>query len=368
MKICKNNCIFCFISQLPKNLRPTLYIKDDDYFQSFTKGNFITLTNLKEKDIGNIIKFKIEPLYVSIHSFNKNVRDKLFGNNRSFIAIEHLKILDENKIRTNIQIVSCPEINDWKDIENTLNNLILKFNKIQSIGIVPVGITKYNRCKDLKSYNKDSSKVLIEYIEEYKKKNIKNKNAENIYLSDEFYIMAEKDFPDYRKYGRFLQIQNGIGKSTDFLNELKKNIRKKIKIILNKVSCDNTNKNINTVLVITSEYGIEVLKKALKIIDEERKLKDLQNKNKIELNKVYNNFFGGNIKATGLITGDDIIHALKKKDLTKYTKILVPDCIFSREGLTLDDYNIENLKKIDKRIKIINETSEAFFNEIFNLN
>jgi len=362
LKICKNNCIFCFISQLPKNLRSTLYIKDDDYFQSYTHGNFITLTNLSKKDIGHIIKFKIEPLHVSIHSFDREIRNKLFGNNKNFNAIDNLKTLDGNGIRTNLQIVLCPGINDGYDLENTLDKLTREFKKILSIGIVPVGITRYNKNAELESYNKSKSIILIEKIEKYKSKRYKNKNVKKIYLSDEFYVMADKEFPDYRDYGRFYQIQNGIGKSTYFIDEIKKNLSKKIESKLKNIY---TNSIYNSILIVTSEYGIKVLKKALSLISGENKIKGLQPKSSVEFFVIKNDFFGGNVKVTGLLTGIDIINSLKRLDLTKYNRIFIPGCIFNKDGLTLDDFKIEDIKNIDKRIKIISETAGTLLMNYF---
>lgn len=368
MKTCKNKCIFCFISQLPENLRPSLYIKDDDYLQSYMHGNFITLTNLTEKDIKNIVKFKIGPLYVSIHSFNEEIRNKLFGNNKNINALENLKVLDNNAVRTNIQIVLCPGINDMDDLQNTLDNLIKNFKKIQSIGIVPVGITGYNKNKDLKSYDKNKSKALIKSIEEYKQKNIKNKNIKKIYLSDEFYIMAEKEFPDYKDYGRFLQIQNGIGKSADFLNKVENKLQKKINLLIkNRTSYVTDNNTDNNILIITSEYGKGVLEKAFNIINDRRKSNNLMagtNAN-IRIAAVKNNFFGGNVKTTGLLTGTDIIKTIEKLAAEGYRKILIPDCIFNNNGLTLDDYKVNSLKRVNSAVKIINESADALLNELF---
>ena len=154
IKKCCNKCIFCFIDQLPVNLRSSLYLKDDDYLESFKHGNFITLTNLNKKDIENIIKYNLSPLYISFHSVDEKVRNLLFGNKNHKKSLNILKILDENKIKTHIQIVLCPGINDGSNLLNTLNFLTCNFKNILSIGIVPVGITKYNKNSLLLSFNK----------------------------------------------------------------------------------------------------------------------------------------------------------------------------------------------------------------------
>lgn len=361
IKSCKNNCIFCFISQLPENLRPTLYIKDDDYIESFSHGNFITLTNVSKKDIENIIKFKIEPLHISVHSFNLKIRNILFGNNMTVRAIENLFALDKNNIRTNIQIVLCPGINDGEDLENTLNILTGSFKKIQSIGIVPVGITKYNRNPLLKPYDKNSSTKIINYIHSYRQKNKKNPFSGKVYLSDEFYLIAGKDFPASKEYGRFLQIQNGIGKSVDFLNDFEKEIKRlerKHDTLGDPFKSELIKINRNASLIITSEYGESVLEKCLALLKIVLKKYCLKDQNRIELQPVKNIFFGGNVKVTGLLSGKDILDSLYSSDLKKYDCILVPEIIFNRDGLTLDDININVFKNLDPRIKIVKDNGK----------
>jgi putative radical SAM enzyme (TIGR03279 family) len=361
IRSCKNNCIFCFIAQLPENLRPTLYIKDDDYIESFSHGNFITLTNVSKKDIENIIKFKIEPLHISVHSFNLKIRNILFGNNKTACAIDNLYNLDKNNIRTNIQIVLCPGINDEEDLGNTLNILTGNFKKIQSIGIVPVGITKYNRNPLLKPYDRNASIKIIDHIHGYKQNNKKNPFAGKICLSDEFYLIAGSDFPGPKEYGRFLQIQNGIGKSADFLNDFEKEIKR-----LERKYCTGKNPSEselikisrNASLIVTSEYGAEVLEKCMAILKIILKKYSLNGQNRIELQPVKNIFFGGNVKVTGLLSGKDILDYLISSDLSRYRSILIPEIIFNRDGMTLDDININVFKNLDPRIKIVKDSGK----------
>ena len=348
IKTCKNNCIFCFISQLPQGLRATLYIKDDDYLESYQHGNFITLTNLSKKDLEKIIKYRIEPLHISLHSFDEKIRNKLFGNTCNIRAIESLADLDKNRIKTNIQIVLCPGINDGKDIEKTLSRLVSDFKNILSVGIVPVGITKYNKINDLIGFDKKRSLAFINFIRNFKSDRKYDKNCSKIFLSDEFYIMAGMDFPEYNSYGRFHQIQNGIGKSVDFLKQANNWFEK------SKVG-GNYLKKRGCILVITSEYGEVILKKSL----EKR-----YNVANVKILAVKNNLLGGNVKVTGLLTGKDIIESLKKENLEKFSKILIPECIFNSEGNTLDDISRHTIKSFDRKIKIIKENGFMFTKEI----
>ncbi len=360
IRICNNDCIFCFVKQLPKNLRPTLYIKDDDYLQSFINGNFITLTNIKEKDLNKIIKYNLYPLYISLHSFDIKIRNKIFQNKNSISGVKNLKILDNNGIKTNIQIVLCPGINDGKDLENTLTKLTKYFNNIISIGIVPVGITKYNNYSELKPYTKISASEIINFTNNFNKKY----NSDNIFLSDEFYVIAEKKFPDYNYYKDFYQINNGVGKYINFLNQIFKFFQdNKKKFFINLID-NNNNPYKKGILVITSEYGKHVIINTLKIIGEKWKDFNLLVNPYLKVISIKNDFFGGNIKVTGLLSGIDIISNLKKIKITKYSKIIIPDCIFNKDNLTIDNYRKHEIKRISNRIKIIPEDGLSFVKEI----
>ncbi|MCL5073405.1 MAG: DUF512 domain-containing protein [Actinobacteria bacterium] len=358
IKTCRNNCIFCFISQLPPDLRAALYIKDDDFLESYQHGNFITLTNLNKKDLEKIIKYRIEPLHISLHSFDEKIRNRLFANTSNIKAIDSLTDLDRNKIRTNIQIVLCPGINDGKDIEKTLNRLVSDFKNILSIGIVPVGITKYNKKNDLIGFDKKGSRSMANFIKNFKAYEKSDRNRNKIFLSDEFYIMAGLDFPEYKSYGRFYQIQNGIGKSADFLKQAL-NWFEKSKF------AGNSSRKGDYILIITSEYGEVVLKKLLKLIKD--KLKSLEKRYNIadiKILAIKNDLLGGNVKVTGLLAGRDIIESLKKENLEKFSKILIPECIFNSEGITLDGISRNAIKSFDKKIKIIKENGFTFTQEI----
>jgi putative radical SAM enzyme (TIGR03279 family) len=357
IKTCKNDCIFCFIKQLPAGLRPSLYVRDDDYLLSYMYGNFITLTDVKREDLNRIVKYKLEPLYISVHSLDGNTREVLFGNNRSMAGIENLRFLDKSGIKSNIQIVLCPGINDGEDLEGTLFALIKEFKNVISVGIVPVGITKFNRENRLKPYGKKSSVKIIDFLKRFKSKYKKFKKTATIYLSDEFYLIAGTELPDYKYYRDFYQIENGIGKSTYFLKKVKDYMR-------NNFDGDKTAgeqaKNNGFILLLTSEYGEIVIREALDVIIE--KYTDYGNHTvpSVKILKIKNIFLGGNIRITGLMSGEDIMLNLKKKKLEIYDKILIPDCIFNDDGLTIDDYTKQDIKNIDKRIKIIPDDGHSF--------
>jgi putative radical SAM enzyme (TIGR03279 family) len=355
IRTCNNNCIFCFIKQLPKGLRASLYIKDDDYILAYMYGNFVTLTNISDGDLNKVIKYRIDPLNVSVHSMSSNVRSIIFGSKKSEKGIDNLKTLDRHGIKTNIQIVLCPGINDGRDLYDTLFLLLNDFNHIRSIGIVPVGLTKFNTEKGLKPCSGKYAEYIIRYINEFKIKHKHLKADVKIYLSDEFYILAGARLPGHVYYGDFCQIKNGIGKSTDFLRQVRDYIEYNI------INDDICNKKI---LVVTSEYGKVVIENALKLIGENLRGKICSDGLTIKVLEVRNDFFGGNIKVSGLLTGRDIISGLKKETLNLYEKIIIPDSIFNDDGLTIDDYSKEDIKSFGRKIKIISEEGRSFVKEL----
>lgn len=364
IKTCRNNCIFCFINQLPKNLRPTLYVKDDDFLLSYTYGNFVTLTNIGKKELDKIVKYRLEPLFISVHSLDKSKREIIFGTKKSMDGVDNLKFLDENGIKTNIQIVLCPGINDGKDLYKTLLNLVSDYNNIISIGMVPVGITKYNDNKILKSYNKDSAGKVISDIKKFRNNHRSLKGVDDIYLSDEFYVMGEVPFPSYKQYKNFNQIENGIGKSVNFLRQVSDFVRKNHDLYCSMAERNKNNKK-NHILLVSSEYGKVIIEFAIKIIYKELGGCLERSGPDIDIIEVKNNFFGGNIKITGILSGRDIESSLKNADTGKYCRVLIPESIFNEDNLSIDNYGKDDFKNMGKNVKIIPEDGFSFIKEIF---
>lgn len=354
---CKNKCIFCFVDQLPPDLRPALYIKDDDFLFSYMYGNFITLTNLSSTDIGKIVKSKLEPLYISIHSLDPDIRNILFGNKNHLKAIKLFKILDDAGIRSNIQIVLVPGINDSKDLKNTIGKLHEEYKNIDSIGVVPVGVTKYNKNKKVRPVDSKEARKTIKILDQLKKKYGKNL-SDTVFLSDEFYILAGKNFPSFDNYGKFFQIENGIGKSTDFLDEIKNNLHDLLKN-------DLIRRNNLNILLITSEFGAVILEQAvIMILDLLNNSTNPGQNISIDIAVVKNIFLGGNVKVTGLLSGADIIEKFKNINTKIYDSIFIPDSIFNNDGLTIDDIDKLKIKTINKKIRIIPENGKHFLEEI----
>lgn len=254
----------------------------------------------------------------------------------------------------------CPGINDGPDLIGSLSGFLSEFKNIISIGIVPVGITGFNSSKILKSFDKKSALKTIKSVNSFKTNENHLNKSERIYISDEFYILAEIDFPDYKSYGDFCQLENGIGKGTEFLNQIKDALKQTGKTTGKKRFIDGEVKK----LIITSEYGEILINKSLNILRSSRNItkKELSC---LEVLVIKNIFFGGNIKATGLLAGSDIISNLGKIDLNKYGKILIPDSIFNNEDQTLDNFSRKQIEKLNMNIEIIPENGESFFKYLF---
>jgi putative radical SAM enzyme (TIGR03279 family) len=346
---------------MPPGLRSSLYIKDDDYMQSFLHGNFITLTNLADKDIKKIVSHMMEPLHISVHSLDPEIRKKIFGKEDYLISLKHLKTLDEAGLHTNIQIVYMPGINDGEDLKNTITGLISGYENIQSIGVVPVGITRFNRESELISTDKRTAGQVISIMDKLIERHGKYV-SDKVFLSDEFYLISGKELPPFKSYKDFFQINNGIGKSVDFLNNIKTHLDQK------KDFRPSGKTGVKKILIISSDYGAIIIKKAVKM------LSGLSCNNTIRYENVFfdikaikNDFFGGNVKVTGLLTGSDLLSNIDLKKIKDYTSVLIPDSIFNDEGLTLDGHYREDIDAIGDNINIIGEDGKSFITALDNI-
>lgn len=320
---CKNNCIFCFVNQLPKGLRKTLYIKDDDYRMSFLYGNYVTLTNLKEEDRKRIVKQRLSPLYISVHSTNRVVRNKLLGNTKAPDILKELKFFVDNKIRLHTQIVLCPGHNDGKELSKTINDLYGFYPYVSSIAVVPVGLTTYRK-HSIRPVEKKEARDALKIIESFQKR-FKKKHGESIvYGADELYIKAEIPFPPFKEYGDFPQIENGVGMVQHFMNHAKK------------IRLPKSPPRKKRFLTFTGTSFYPFLKKFIRLLETEGI--------NIDLIPVENRFFGASVTVTGLLTGKDIIRTLLDK-VEVQEAILVPDVVLKdMENMFLDDINLKDME------------------------
>ncbi len=326
IKLCKNRCIFCFIDQLPRNLRSSLYLKDDDYRLSFLYGNFITLTNLDESNIERIIKNRLSPLYVSLHSIDPETRKAMLCPKRQDRSLEYLNYLGRNGIQIHIQIVLCPEINDKKVLNDTLEDLRKNFKGVASVGIVPVGLTKYReRLFPLRLHTKSEVKSLIKYIKNYQREIKKERGITWVYLADEFYLAGGEKIPLASTYDDFPQLENGIGLTRLFLDEAKR-----------AMSEFKSGNHFKPVTVITGELAAPVME-SIAITLRLRFNVDMR------VLKVPNKFLGETITVAGLIGGNDLINVINSRKISG--RVLIPDVMLNQDKVFLDDVSLGGVKE-----------------------
>jgi len=322
---CVNNCIFCFINQMPPNLRASLYVKDDDFLYSFFYGNFITLTNLTKRDLKKIISQRISPLYISVHTTNNTLHSDMMRYKHDFSIIDILKLLESADIELHTQIVLMPNINDGLELQNTLNHLI-EMENVVSIGLVPVGLTRFKVCNskfDVRKYEVSEAENLISEIDTFKTE----KDIDHIYLADEFYLMAGITVPEEDYYHDYVQIENGIGMVRQSYQNWSRIKKKFLKFITSYEK---------EIVFVTSVSGEQAIKPIIYEIN-----KSLINK-QVKLYVIKNYFFGDEVTVTGLLTWHDIISqiAVQKDDVC-----VLSSGIFNSEMLTLDDVCLDDIRK-----------------------
>jgi len=339
MKQCKNRCIFCFVDQLPRKMRKTLYIKDDDYRLSFLTGNFITLTNLSRQDWNKITAMRLSPLYVSVHCLRPDLRNYMIGHASGEKIRDELARLRKAGIEVHTQIVLCPGINDGDILEETISGLAEFYPSVRSIGIVPVGLTGHReKLPALKTFDPESARKLIELIDP-RQEYFRNKfGIGMVYLADEFYILAGREFPPSEYYDEYPQIENGIGLARilwDEFAEMRDELPGQI--------------DERQVYIITGYSALAVLEPIVRELNQVTGLH-------VEMLPIRNDFFGGNVTVTGLLTGRDIIEQVGSRLAGK--EIILPDVLLKEHSRSLlDDITIEDIEKQTKTRIIMTDGS-----------
>ena len=326
-KRCRNNCIFCFIDQNPKGMRETVYFKDDDERLSFLMGNYVTLTNLKDTDIERIIKMRISPVNISVHTTDSELRVMMMRNRFAGDCLKYIKQLDEGGITINAQLVLCKGINDGKYLEKSLTDLT-DLQNIDSIALVPCGLTGHREgLYPLEPFDKESAEKVIEIANKYGDICLNEKGRRLVYPSDEFYLLAKRELPDEDFYEGYPQLENGVGMIRSDTVEF-------LECLENLPDMEYNRK----VTVATGVAAAGFIEQLAEIATE--KYKNL----KIEVIAIRNDFFGGHVTVSGLVTGGDIIAQLKGKDLGD--ELLIPENMLRAEGdLFLDNVSLEDVEK-----------------------
>lgn len=345
---CCNKCIFCFIDQMPPNMRETLYFKDDDARLSFLQGNYVTLTNLSQKDIDRIIQMRLS-INISVHTTNSELRCKMMNNRFAGEKLDYIRQFAEAGISMNCQIVLCPDINDGEELVRTLTDLGKLMPNIQSIAVVPVGLTKFREgLYPLKLFDRDGAGKTIDIIENFQRKFLDKYGTRLVFPADEFYITAERELPNADFYEDYPQYENGVGMVRSLIDEFERAFE---------MADDEDIKPCST-SIATGELAYKYICGLA-----EKSEKKWHNIN-CNVYKIRNDFFGETITVTGLITGQDLIEQLKGKDLGD-TLLLSSSMIIKDGDLFLDDYTISDVEKaLDIKVKIVGNDGFELFDAI----
>lgn len=345
---CCNKCIFCFIDQMPPNMRETLYFKDDDARLSFLQGNYVTLTNLNQKDIDRIIQMKLS-INVSVHTTNPELRCMMMNNRFAGEKLDYLRQFAEAGISMNCQIVLCPGINDGKELERTLTDLGNLMPNIQSVAVVPVGLTKYREgLYPLSLFDKKGAIETLDLIEKFQNKFFQEYGTRLVFAADEFYITAERELPTEEEYEDYCQYENGVGMMRSLINEFDS-------------AFDNAEDDEIKECHTSIATGALAYKYISKLIE---KTEEKWHNISCKVYKIRNDFFGETITVTGLITGQDLIAQLKNQPLGDVL-LLTSNMIKRDSDLFLDDCTISEVEKaLNVKIKIIDNDGFSLFDAI----
>ncbi len=351
---CHNNCIFCFIDQMPKGMRETLYFKDDDSRLSFLQGNYVTLTNMSDHDIDRICRYHLSPINVSFQTMNPELRCKMLNNRFAGEALKKVDRLNEAGIHMNGQIVLCKGVNDGKELEYSITELMKYIPNLESVSVVPVGLSKYREgLYPLEPFGKEDAEEVIDLIEKYQKECFEKYGIHFIHASDEWYILAQRELPEEERYDGYLQLENGVGMLRLMMEEF------------NEAMADRRekegfpNKDLNEELsMITGRLAYPYIKRMAEEIME------AYPGIKVHVYPITNHFFGEMITVSGLLTGQDIREQLTGKNLG--SRLLMPQNVLrSGEEVFLDDLTLTELEKaLQVPINIVKSSGCDFVNAI----
>ena len=331
---CCNKCIFCFIDQMPKGMRDTLYFKDDDSRLSFLQGNYVTLTNMSEKDVDRICRYHLSPINISFQTMNPALRCKMLNNRFAGDALKKVDRFYEAGIIMNGQVVLCKGVNDGKELEFSIREMMKYAPNLQSVSVVPVGLSKYrDGLYPLEPFEKEDAVATLELIHRYQKICFEKFGLHFIHASDEWYILAGQEVPEEERYDGYLQLENGVGMVRLLLNEFHEELeRRKAEGLLPDPD-------------LKAEYSLATGKLIYPYIDRMTKeLSELCPGLVIHVYAIRNDFFGEKITVSGLLTGQDILAQMKDREKGKRLYLPV-NVLRSGEDVFLDDLHVPDLEK-----------------------
>ena len=342
-KSCRNKCMFCFIDQMPKGMRDTLYFKDDDSRLSFLQGNYITLTNMKQSDIKRMIRYRMEPINISVHTTDGALRRRMLNNRFAGDLLEKMNLLKEAEITMNGQIVLCKGINDGVVLENSIRELTAYLPCLQSLSVVPVGLTKFrDGLYPLEPFEKEDAKEVLAVIHKWQQYCMETYGTHFVHASDEWYLLADMELPKEEQYDGYLQLENGVGMERLLENEF-------LEALL-KLEPDSGRKK--QITIATGTLAAPLLKKLCGLF--RQKFPNIL----ISVIPIRNDFFGERITVSGLLTGGDIICQLTGKNLGD--KLLLPcNLLRSGEEVFLDDVTLAEVKNaLQVKVDIVKSSGQ----------
>lgn len=345
---CRNKCIFCFIDQMPKDMRETLYFKDDDSRLSFLQGNYVTLTNMSDHDIDRIVRYHLEPINVSFQTTNPELRCKMLHNRFAGEALKKVDRLYEGGITMNGQIVLCKGINDGEELERSIRDLMKYAPQLQSVSVVPVGLSKYrDGLYPLLPFTKEDAKEVLHIIHKWQKKAYEEFGIHFIHGGDEWYILAEEELPEEERYDGYLQLENGVGMLRLLMNEFEEGYES--------LNGDERDREVS---IATGFLAYPYIQRMADRIMEKYP------KSKLHVYGIRNDFFGELITVSGLITGQDLIGQLKGKALGE--KLLLPcNMLRIEEQDFLDDVTLQDVKDaLQVPVDIVKSSGQDFIDAV----
>lgn len=325
---CTNKCIFCFIDQLPKGMRETVYFKDDDTRLSFLQGNYVTLTNMKDEEIDRLIHMHVSPINISVHATDPELRKKMLNNRFAGKCYSIMQKFAANNICMNCQIVLCPGINDGVNLDRTIADLGKLYPYVNSVSVVPVGLTRYREglCH-LTQFDADGSREVIRQLEQWQQKFLKKYGTRIVFLSDEFYVNANVPVPDAADYEGFPQLENGVG----LIASMQEEFDSALKLVKEKP-------RNRRVTVATGELAADFIKGLAAALEEKSGVR-------IHVRPIKNNFFGGGVNVSGLVCGCDIIDQLKNEEKTD--ELIIPQSMLRDDDeIFLDDTTVAEVEQV----------------------
>ena len=345
---CRNKCIFCFIDQLPKGMRSTLYFKDDDSRLSFLQGNYLTLTNMSEHDIDRIIQYKLSPINISFQTMNPELRCKMLHNRFAGKIFDKVKRLKDAGIIMNGQIVLCRGVNDGAELERSIRELTAYMPQLESVSVVPVGLTRYrDGLYPLEPFTKEDACEVLDLIHGWQEKLYKEWGNHFIHAGDEWYILAERPIPEEKTYDGYLQLENGVGMVRLLEEEVAQTL----------AGMTGDDRKIHRTIA-TGELAAPFLRKHVDAVQKKYPNVDIQ------VLAIKNEFFGGKITVAGLITGTDLISQLKGKDLGDRL-LLTNHMLKSGEPVFLDDVTVDDVQNaLQIKVSIVESSGADFVSSL----